>query len=336
MGLTQRLVRFAFSCPRPLLAVAPGGTACRLAVERELRALGGRQARNAAEADTLLVCGSAGTELSEALDLIWSQLPVPKARVAVTSPEHAHDALAEARARLHDIHAQRGLPVDKPPDTAMSMDMNMDMSGMDMEAMMMGPFGGLPVARRAADRDGLMLDQWQLRLGPVLPDWPAGLVLSVTTQGDVIQQAEVEVLAAAPGVTGPSFWHGVHGSAAGLDGAARLLSLAGLGSTAARARRLRDAIVDGQRPAGEMVRAVRGSRMLRWLLAGVGEYSGGDAWTRLLGLLDGAPRPDAGEVLAALPEVVTGLDLATARLAVASLDPDLDELLPVRSGVAGG
>ena len=38
------------------------------------------------------------------------------------------------------------------------------------------------MADRGDDRDGLRLDQLHLPLGPVLPDWPAGLVLRVITQ----------------------------------------------------------------------------------------------------------------------------------------------------------
>lgn len=65
---------------------------------------------------------------------------------------------------------------------------------------------GLPMADRAPDRDGLMLDRLHLPLGPVLPFWPAGLVLHVGLQGDVVQEAAAEVLDA--GGRAEPFWDG--------------------------------------------------------------------------------------------------------------------------------
>jgi len=82
-----------------------------------------------------------------------------------------------------------------------------DMSATEMPGMAMPPVGlpaGLPMARRGADRDGLKLDRLHVPLGPFLAHWPAGLVVQVTIQGDVVQQAEVTTLGAAQG--GGSFW----------------------------------------------------------------------------------------------------------------------------------
>jgi len=53
---------------------------------------------------------------------------------------------------------------------------------------------GLAMADRAPDRDLLKLDRLHVPLGPVLPEWPAGLVLHTALQGDVIQEAAVQVL----------------------------------------------------------------------------------------------------------------------------------------------
>lgn len=50
---------------------------------------------------------------------------------------------------------------------------------------------GRPMAGRAPDRDGLELDQLPLRLGPLFPPFPPGLVLEALVQGDVIQEASV-------------------------------------------------------------------------------------------------------------------------------------------------
>jgi hypothetical protein len=50
---------------------------------------------------------------------------------------------------------------------------------------------GRPLAGRAPDRDGLALDQLPVRVGPFFAPFPAGLVLDVTLQGDVIQSVVV-------------------------------------------------------------------------------------------------------------------------------------------------
>ncbi|WP_143553999.1 hypothetical protein [Serinicoccus sp. CUA-874] len=41
------------------------------------------------------------------------------------------------------------------------------------------------------------MDVLKVRLGPVLPYWPAGLVLHCSLQGDVVTEARAEVLGAA-------------------------------------------------------------------------------------------------------------------------------------------
>ncbi|MCT7094684.1 hypothetical protein, partial [Salmonella enterica] len=40
-------------------------------------------------------------------------------------------------------------------------------------------------------RDGLALDTFTVEVGPFLPTLPAGLVMELTLQGDVIQQARM-------------------------------------------------------------------------------------------------------------------------------------------------
>ena len=246
---------------------------------------------------------------------------------------------------------------------------------------------GLAMAEQAPDRDGLKLDQLHLELGPVLPDWPAGLVLRVALQGDVVQEAEVELVPAAAGTdAGPSFWDEPAAAAAAgelvdsavlatrtaashLDSVARLLGVAGWAEAALRARRLRDELLE-ERGDGLAVerfaRRVRRARTLRWLLDGIGALdrdaalargvsgpalrAGGDVRARLWqwlaeaeaalaggpvagegprGALEGAPGSVA--LLEVLPGLVCGLDLASARLVVASLDPDLDQLVGVRA-----
>lgn len=50
---------------------------------------------------------------------------------------------------------------------------------------------GRPMAGRAPDRDGLELDQLPVRVGPFFAPFPAGLVLDIKLQGDVVQEVVV-------------------------------------------------------------------------------------------------------------------------------------------------
>lgn len=62
---------------------------------------------------------------------------------------------------------------------------------------------GRPMTERAPDRDAIELDQLPVRVGPYFPPFPAGLVLDVALQGDVIQ--EVAVSASPREVVAPIF-----------------------------------------------------------------------------------------------------------------------------------
>jgi len=248
---------------------------------------------------------------------------------------------------------------DAPPEDEAGADMaEMDHAAMghDMGGMSMELPGGLSMADRAPDRDGLMLDVLHLRLGPLLRSWPAGLVLDVVLQGDVAQAATCSTVDAQPG--GPGQGRQADAAVARLDSAARLLDLAGWEAAADSARRLRDRIeVDGSTPAtttdlARLTARVRRSLSLRFALRDLGVLTArragelgitgpaaradGDARERLLQWLDEAcdaraPEPDparcAAAVVAALPELVVGLELAGLRLVVASFDPDVACLL---------
>ncbi|WP_219418203.1 hypothetical protein [Pseudonocardia nigra] len=200
--------------------------------------------------------------------------------------------------------------------------------------------GGLPMADLGDDRDGLKLDRLHLRLGPVLPDWPAGLVLRVTLQGDVIQEAVAEVLdgeqAAAPVPGGVAVRE--------LDALARFLGVAGWPDAAARARRLRDALLAGaspaevREPAEALLRRVRRSRTLRWLVRGIpaGPVDVAALLDQRLAAVRSAltstgaipERPGTEE----LPDLLIGAELAAARLVVAALDPHVGAREVVRHG----
>jgi hypothetical protein len=190
-----------------------------------------------------------------------------------------------------------------------------------------GMVAGLPMAELGPDRDGLTLDRLHLPLGPVLPDWPAGLVVRVTLQGDVIQEATAEVLDAGHAV--PFEWPDA--AARELDGLARFLGVAGWPRAAAQARRLRDAVLAGDRieaEAAALARRIRRSRTLRWLIRGIpaGPTDVVALLAARLAAVEAAPagldRP--GGSPAQLGDLLVGAELAAARLIVAALDPDTD------------
>lgn len=199
--------------------------------------------------------------------------------------------------------------------------------------------GGIPLAGGGEDRDGLEMDVLKVRVGPVLPYWPAGLVLHCSLQGDVVTEARAEVLGAADEAGDET-----DARARALDNIVSFLALAGWEDAAAQARTLRDAALGaGEDPVDlrgleRLQRRVRRSRLLRWSLRGLRPLteeevrhqglpadSAGDTYDRLVRMVD---RAAAASRLGDRPAVrvehlgklVVGLDLAAARLVLASLD----------------
>ncbi|WP_206330526.1 hypothetical protein [Modestobacter sp. KNN46-3] len=215
---------------------------------------------------------------------------------------------------------------------------DMDHGDMDHGDMDMPMPGGIGLAGggdddQLTDPDALDLDVLHVPLGPVLPHWPAGLLLHTTLQGDLVVAARAEVL--LPADDSPTDAP-VHGTPAGRwDAVATLLALAGWDDAATRAARVRDALLaGGQPPAAErLARRIIRSRLLRWSLRGLGRLPEGDAHDRLRHWLEGTEQRRSTE-LTAVAELVTGLDLATARLVVASLDLDTADrvTVPVEAG----
>ncbi|TFV61853.1 hypothetical protein E4P41_09045 [Geodermatophilus sp. DF01-2] len=206
--------------------------------------------------------------------------------------------------------------------------------------------GGIPLAEGGEeDRDGLDLDVLHVPLGPVLPCWPAGLLLHCTLSGDVVTDVRPEVLGAAEGAVPEPLPFG--SPADRLDRAAQLLTLAGWEAAATDAARLRDDLLAGDGGAAVAARLdrlahrVRRSRLLRWSLRGAGpidagacrelgldEQAAGDVHDRLVALLTDARRGlDGGRLpepvpVGVLARLVPGLELGAVRLLVASLDLD--------------
>ena len=227
----------------------------------------------------------------------------------------------------------------------------MDHGGMHMD---MSP-DGIPLAEGSEDdRDGLEMDTLPLRLGPVLPDWPAGLVFDVTLHGDVIMDAAARWVDTGddPGPE-PDDPDDFEAAACACDDVVTLLSLAGWPDGAGRARAARDAALEARwldafRILGDLRHRVVGSRLLRWSLRrtavidqeraariGLPAESAGDCYDRLLALVDRAlalvERSDGGGPTAvgldAVRQAVLGLDLAAARLLIASLGTPLSEVV---------
>lgn len=391
-----------------LLVAPPGTTAIRLAAERELRRRAWPLACSPAAADLLALCGPLPSPAPRWLRTLHSQLPLPQRLVSIPDPDQAATALT-----ARPLHPARE---DHPGDTHTGHTGHAGHAthaGHAMEGM----------AGRGDDRDGLRLDRWQLTWGPGLADWPGGLLLRVVTQGDVIQEAEADTVAGAPGAqagfgtgagaaagsgAGFAYWnapwmraargeHVTYGEAARrrcaahLDSLGRLLAVAGWPDPAGRARRLRDAALQrvpyGATEAADAVPAqvraltsgLRRSRALRWLTRGLGPLptararelgitgpalvaaveGAGEAYDRIRVWLDAADRsadafadadplppgpaagprgalghlPPSAGLLAAVPELLAGTEFACARLVLASLDPDPDELVSAHSPV---
>lgn len=311
MELTRALLRFAAGRPHVLLVEVPGGTAARLMVEAELRRRGWPVAASPADADVLVLAGELGARLTPMVARLWRQVPRPRAFVRVDSAAVVPGVLDDACRRLaaggetwevlageqqhdgesdvghHDEVRESGS--DQGSGDQQEQHAHDHGGGMEMP-------GGLAMAERGADRDGLVLDQLHVPLGPLLPDWPAGLVVSTTLQGDVVQEGRVDFVGEDSGHA--DFWSEpwrraeaeagervTRGEgarrfvAAHLDGLARLLVLAGWDAAAVRARVLRDEVLAGARSEQvaprllRFARRLRRARTLRWLTDGLGVVS---------------------------------------------------------------
>lgn len=373
MGLTQSIARAAARSAHVLVVEVPGYWQTRSTVERAVLGRGWSLAFSPADADVLAVCGDPGPRLAEAVDSVWHQMPGPRVRVDVHSHDDAASLLEGAFAGLLDTEQHRRDAATRPiasdlldrrtghtahgdedhghgsGDGHHEGDGHEEMGHGDdgghddhggHDHMQVAP-AGIPLAEGGEDRDGLELDVLNVRLGPVLPHWPAGLVVRCSLLGDVIADADAAMLDPQHRRTGPAV---ETGPARTLDNIASILALAGWHGPAAEARRicheLLEAGPDGADGTVERLRKlhrrVGRSWVLRWSLRNVRplssqalerlelpEHTEGDTYDRLLRMFDRASARDGTTPsfpVSRVSRLVQGLDLATARLVVASLD----------------
>lgn len=359
MGLSDRVTALSLQRVHVLPVEVPGWWTTRAALEALVVRRGWVLATSPADADALVVCGDAGGALGERVELTWDQLPSPRARAVVTGPTGVGAALDAVAAELVDVHGQRTAAASRLPQRVQGGDEGMDhgdMEGMDHGDMDMAP-SGIPLASGEPDRDGLEMDVLHVPFGPVLAHWPAGLVLRCTLAGDVVTDAEVELLGSGspPPDAVPTSRN--RRAARCLDAARSVLALAGWADPSTQAQQLRDTLLVEPPPdpasvvrAVEMLhRRVARSLALRWMLRGVRPASeelaaGPDVYASLLALLDDgrahllgtrpATTQHPADVLGTLPDAVTGLDVAAVRLVVAALDLRTDHL-PAEAALHG-
>jgi hypothetical protein len=352
MELIARLVRWSLARPRVLVVDAPGATELRWHAEAELDRRGWPTAISPADTDLLLVLGGPGPELTAAIDLLWSQIPHPRWRVAVDDRAALGEVLDDAVAALTDTGGQRAAAARAPADPWHGADGKVE-----------DEVAGLAMADMAPDRDGLDLDVLTVHLGPVLPGWPTGLVVRASMQGDVL--ADVRARGVDRQRWEPPAPADGRDTAAllALDVLHRCLVVAGWPARAADVRRLRSHLLDpgaaptpsdpgaaptppDRRRARRVIHGIRTSRTLAWSTRGIGrapatadlpEARAGDVLDRVrrwcdiaeAAFADGAspqrsnPQPPAPRLpVDRLPALLEGAELAAARLVVASFDLD--------------
>ena len=324
MGVADRLHALGARRLHLHLVESPGGAGTRAALEDELDRRGFVVATSPAAADGLVVAGAVPSSMSTAVDLVWSQLPGPRAGRTVAACEDAPGAVDDLRAQLLDRSAQREDARARRrdevspwlPDDDHEGHGGHDHGGHDHGAM--AP-GGIPLAGSAEqDRDGLEMDVLVHPLGPVLAHWPGGLELRATLHGDLVADVAVR-RHAAPGHAGsaPSrTW-------TRWDAAARALALTGDARGARWARGRRAVEAGDAESLGRLSRLL--NRSVRW-----GAMPRACAVALSADLDDTehlAPLPDEE-----LPALLVGHDLGDARLLVAAHAP---RLVPAASSPGG-
>lgn len=163
-----------------------------------------RIAASPRHAHVLLVVGALSDADLDSLRRVHDQLPHPRATLFWGSGTvHGLEDCVRVEAGGDPVPAlktlfrslmlgQRSSEPDLCADEPPSPWQGRGEHGQGGEGMMGGVPWGRPMAMTDEDlRDGLALDAYTMQIGPFLPMLPAGLVLSVTLQGDVFQKARV-------------------------------------------------------------------------------------------------------------------------------------------------
>lgn len=260
-----------------LVVELPGRPLLRLRAEAAVRTRGWVLSTDPEDTDLVLVCGTPRPEVVEAVDGIWARVPGPRVRRTVRTADELPAALDGAARVLAGAALQRGAAAEAP------------------------------AARPAPPAS---------RLGPLLPDWPAGLVVEVATdRHGLVTAAGVRRIAAEPEEDADAFLLTV-------ADAARLLRLAGWAALALRLDRVVDLALAGRsrdrlRPRLRGVaRAVRRSATLRWVLER--EIPAIDVRGRVLALLEAAI---AGEALPPPRRVLLGQPAVSLPYLIAATEP---------------
>lgn len=361
----SRWARFAAGVPVPVFAAAGIGG---WGPVQELRGVTGvRLVPTPRHAAVLLVAGAVPAAQLEALRRVHDQVPHPRITVAwrasgaaeeVRASVSADGGSSDVTAALTDAFTRvvadpAASEDDLLPDVEPKEWRGVGPFGQGGEGMMGGTPYGRPMAMTGDDRDGLALDRLHVPLGPFLDALPAGLLLDVVLQGEVVQQVtpQVDPLSGDAGGFDPLLPSDASRAAArrGLRWLAHALHVAGLDGLAARAAGLASRVTDDADRATLSGDVIRLLRRIRWTgvlhtLRGVGASTAsvdGDVaerWRRRMGaiaatLADGAvPRDgvaaDALEPMAfdaasnALVRMLPGLTLTDAVSTIVSLDID--------------
>lgn len=322
MDVKDRLTRWALRRPHVLLVVPSTATTTGWDVEAQLWRRRWPVVAAPADADLLLTVGDCGSGLTGAADVLWAQVPRPRHRAHLAFGHDVTQTLDDAAAALLEPAANAPGPEPAAHDD--------HRTGGNAEHDMGADVAGLPMAGGGPDRDGLELDALTVHLGPVLPGWPTGLVVRATMQGDVLTDVHASVLdAAAAQPRHAERAPHEHTTLHALEHLERFLVVAGWSAAARDARRLRCGLwqAPGSTPdltrAGlRLTRAIRRSRTLAWATRDLrGALPRVHAWCEVVehGLGDATTTPPDPLPLAELFALVTGLDVGSARLVVASL-----------------
>jgi hypothetical protein len=329
----------ARAAPVPVFAAV--GTNARDRVEDLFLAGAIERVASPRHAAVLLLAGPLRPADEEPLQRLHDQLPHPRATIcwgeapfATFAGAHGVPRTADPLPALLNIYRElldgrRPSEPDFRPDRPPAPWRGIGEHGQGGKGMMGGTPYGRPMAMTDVDlRDGLALDAFRLVAGPFLPGLPAGLVLDLTLQGDVIQQA---CIVHPPFPVATASADAGFARARRLRAIARLLALLDLRAHATSGLWLaREAERGAQPSTTAWQHAVHASGAVQAIPPGLGCHDGLDARARLVRWLaavgrDTSAAETAGGGIFAVPgatlaPMLRGLEWHEATLLLASFD----------------